>query len=147
VCVTASPTSAWVGQQFVNACFDRGAPKYLIRDRDGIYGAEFSRKVRALGIKEIRTPVRAPKANALAERWVGTLRRECLDHVFVFNERHLQTIVNELLAYYNVHRPHRSLGLKPPCPEPPGPTATAPAGRIIAQPVLGGLHHVYRKAA
>ena len=69
----------------------------MIRDRDSIYGHEFSRKVRALGIREIRTPVRAPKANAIAERFVGTLRRECLDHVFIFNERHLRRIVAEFV--------------------------------------------------
>ena len=81
----------------MNACFEREPPKYLIRDRDSIYGHEFSRKVRALGIREIRTPVWAPKANAIAERFVGTLRRECLDHVFIFNERHLRRIVAEFV--------------------------------------------------
>lgn len=144
--VTRHPTSAWTGQQLVNACFDRETPRYLIRDRDGIYGNNFSRRARSLGIEEVRTPVRAPKANAIAERFVGTLRRECLDHVLVFNERHLQRLVTGFVAYYNEHRPHRSLEQRPPCPAACVSTGP-PAVAVIAEPVLGGLHHVYRKAA
>jgi transposase InsO family protein len=145
--VTSHPTSAWTGQQVVNACFEREAPRFLIRDRDRIYGQEFHRKLRALGIREIRTPVRAPKANAIAERFVGTLRRECLDHLFVFNERHLQKTVDEFIQYYNEHRPHRSLNQRPPRPAvTPIPTGP-PTAEVIAEPVLGGLHHVYRRAA
>lgn len=147
--VTRHPTAAWTGQQLVNACFEREPPKYLIRDRDGIYGHEFSRKVRALGIRAIRTPVRAPKANAIAERFVGTLRRECLDHVFIFNERHLQKVLDEFVDYYNRHRPHRSLDYQSPYPVSviPLPASTGPPARVIAEPVLGGLHHIYRNAA
>ncbi len=142
---TAHPTAQWTAQQLTNACSDREPPQYLIHDRDGIYGLEFTRKARSLGLQQIRTPVRAPKANAIAERFVGTLRRECLDHVLVFNERHLQKTVIEFAAYYNHHRPHRSLALHPPCA-----LATAlgpPTGEVLADPVLGGLHHVYRRAA
>ena len=148
--VTRHPTTAWAAQQVVNACFEREPPKYLIRDRDSIYGAEFSRRTGSLGIREIRTPVRAPKANAIAERFVGTLRRECLDHVFIFSEGHLQRIVEEFAAYYNRHRPHRSLDQRPPCPAPATlslPASTGPPVRVIAEPVLGGLHHVYKRAA
>lgn len=143
--VTRHPTAAWTGQQLVNACFGREPPKYLIRDRDAIYGMEFSRRMRSLGVREIRTPIRAPKANAIAERFVGTLRRECLDHVFILNEQHLQKIVDAFIVYYNQHRPHRSLAHRPPCPVlvSTGP----PHGSVIAEPVLGGLHHVYRRAA
>ncbi len=144
--VTNHPTAAWTGQQLVNASFDRKPPRFLIRDRDSIYGAEFSHRARSLGIREIRTPVRVPKANAIAERFVGTLRRECLDRVFVFNERHLQRLVTEFVDYYNRHRPHRSLNQHPPCPVVPIPTGP-PDGRVVATPVLGGLHHVYRRAA
>jgi transposase InsO family protein len=145
--VTSHPTSAWTGQQVVNACFEREAPRFLIRDRDSIYGQEFRRKLRALGVREIRTPVRAPKANSIAERCVGTLRRECLDHVFVFNERHLQKTVDEFIQYYNEHRPHRSLNQQPPRPAvTPIPTGP-PTAEVIAEAVLGGLHHVYRRAA
>jgi len=106
-------------------------------------------KVCALGIQEIRTPVRAPKANAIAERFIGTLRRECLDHMFIFNERHLQKILAEFIDYYNCHRPHRSLHQQPPCPASLSYSApaTGPPGEIIAEPILGGLHHVYKRAA
>src|SRR5713226_1641451 len=147
--VTRHSTTMWTGQQLVNACYDRDPPKFLIRDRDGIYGLEFTRKAQSLGLQQIRTPVRAPKANAIAERFVGTLRRECLDHVLILNERHLQKTVVEFAAYYNTHRPHRSLELKPPRPEPETASSysAAPPLRIIAEPVLGGLHHVYRRAA
>ncbi len=143
--VTRNPTAAWTGQQVVNACFEREPPKYLIRDRDSIYGAEFCRRIRGLDIREIRTPVRAPKANAIAERFVGTLRRECLDHVFIFNERHLQKLVDEFAMYYNRQRPHRSLAHRPPCPV--SAATGPPRGAVIAVPVLGGLHHAYRRAA
>jgi transposase InsO family protein len=147
--VTRHPTAAWTGQQVVNACFDRAPPRFLIRDRDSIFGETFSRRAKSLGIREIRTPVRAPKANAIAERFVGTLRRECLDHVFIFNERHLQKVAAEFAHYYNRHRPHRSLDHRPPRPAPVvvSSNPTGPPSEIIAEPVLGGLHHVYRKAA
>jgi len=147
--VTRHPTAMWTGQQVVNACYDRDPSRYLIHDRDGIYGTEFCRRTGSLGIRQIRTPVRAPRANAIAERFAGTLRRECLDHVLIFNERHLQKIVVEFAAYYNTDRPHRSLELKPPRPEPEtaSPSSAAAPLRIIAEPVLGGLHHVYKRAA
>jgi transposase InsO family protein len=147
--VTRHPTAMWTGQQVVNACYDRDPSRYLIHDRDGIYGTEFWRRTRSLGIRQIRTPVRAPRANAIAERFAGTLRRECLDHVLIFNERHLQKTVVEFAAYYNTHRPHRSLELKPPRPGPEtaSPDSASAPLRIIAEPVLGGLHHVYKRAA
>ncbi len=147
--VTSHPTAGWTGQQIVNACFEREPSRYLIHDRDSIYGHEFGRKVCALGIRSVRTPVRAPKANAIAERFVGTLRRECLDYMFIFNERHLQKILDAFVVYYNHHRPHRSLNQQPPCPASlshPAP-ATGPPGEIVAEPILGGLHHVYKRAA
>lgn len=147
--VTRQPTAVWTGQQIVNACFEREPPRYLIRDRDSIFGNEFGRRMKSLGVREIKTPVRSPKANAVAERFVGTSRRECLDHVFVFNERHLQKLLAEFVDYYNRQRPHRSLDLRPPCPDPatPSTVATGPPHRVVAEPVLGGLHHVYRRAA
>lgn len=107
---TRHPTAAWVGQQLVNACFERKPPLYLIRDRDGIYGAECSRL----------TPVRVPGANAIAQRFAGILRRECLAYVFVFNERHLQELVSDSADYYNRHRPYHSLDQQPPCPAETG---------------------------
>ena len=113
-----------------------------------MYGRDFPGRAPALGIRTLLTPFRAPRANAIAERVIRTLRTECLDHVLVLNERHLEVVLQEYAIYYNRARPHRSLGLVPPQPgarvaRPPG---SAP-GRIIARPVLGGLHHVYERAA
>ena len=144
--VTAHPTAQWLSQQMVEACGEREPPRYLIHDRDGSYGTQFNRRVGSLGIRQIRTPVKAPKANAIAERWIGTVRAECLEHVFVFGHRHLQILLNEYRPYYNRWRPHRSLGHRAPCP---ALTEAEPgsAGQIVAEPILGGLHHVYRMAA
>lgn len=144
--VTRYPTSPWSGQQLVNACFDREPPRYLIRDREGIYGENLSRRARGLGVRQIRTPVQAPRANSIAERFVGTLRRECLNHLFILNERHLQRRVDEFVTYYNRHRPHRSLNHRPPRPRARVATGP-PTSAVIARPVLDGLHHVYYRRA
>ena len=145
--VTAHPTAQWLAQQMVEACdSDRDPPRYLIHDRDGSYGAVFHKRARSLGIRQIRTPVRAPRANAIAERWVRSVRAECLDHMFVFCHQDLQRSLNEYIAYYNRWRPHRSLGQRAPC-SPREQRIRRSSGRIVAEPVLGGLHHVYRFAA
>lgn len=145
--VTAHPTGQWLAQQMTEACSpDRVPPRYLIHDRDSCFGIVFDRRVRSLDVKQIRTPVRAPKANAIAERWVRTVRAECLDHMLVLGHQQLQGLINEYVAYYNRWRPHRSLGQRAPCrsrhrrPRRLG-------SRIVADPVLSGLHHVYRFAA
>ena len=109
--VTAHPTAEWLAQQIIEACgSEREPPRFLIHDRDGCYGVAFNRRLTGLGIKQIRTPVRAPRANAIAERWIRTVRADCLDHVFVFGHQQLQRSLNEYRAYYNRWRPHRSLG-------------------------------------
>src|SRR5262249_23757316 len=90
------------------------APRYLVRDRDAVYGREFVPRARGLGVETVLTPVRAPRANAVAERLVGTLRRELLDHAIVVNERHLEALLSDFARYYNVDRPHRSLALETP---------------------------------
>ena len=95
-----------------------------------------------LGIEQLLTPVRAPRANAVAERVIGTVRRECLDHVVVVNERHLRTLLGEFADYYHRERPHRTLRL-----ETPLPVSRSPTGPIRVRPVLGGLHHAYERAA
>jgi transposase InsO family protein len=140
--VTSSPTAAWVWQQFLNATPWGRQPRYLIHDRDATYGGEFGPRLGRLGVTDIRTPIRAPNANAIAERLVGTVRRECLDHVIIVNERHLEAVLHEFVDYYNGHRPHRSLGF-----EAPRPAVVARRGRVVSRPILVGLHHVYARAA
>jgi len=140
--VTAHPTAAWVWQQLRNATPWGRSPPYLLRDRDRVYGGDFGAKLKRLGIEQLLTPVRAPRANAVAERMVGTFRRECLDHVIIVNERHLHALLVEFTAYYNQQRPHRTLRM-----ESPVPTARAPTGPIRSRPVLGGLHHRYDRVA
>ncbi len=145
--VTAHPNSEWLAQQMVEACgISREPPRYLIHDPDGCFGASFNRRVRSLYIRQIRTPVKAPKANAIAERWVRTIRNECLDHRLILSHRHLQRSTNEFIAYYNRWRPHRSLGQIAPCPHIKESPAKS-AKHLIAEPILGGLHHVYQWAA
>jgi transposase InsO family protein len=140
--VTASPTAAWVWRQLIEATPWGRAPRYLVRDRDAVYGRDFVPRARGLGTETLLTPVRAPRANAIAERLVGTLRRECLDHLVVLNEAHLRSVMAEFMAYYNAERPHRTLAL-----ETPTPAVRGAAGPIRSRPVLGGLHHVYERAA
>jgi transposase InsO family protein len=140
--VTASPTAAWVWRQLIAATPWGRVPRYLVRDRDAVYGRDFVRRARGLGIETLLTPVRAPRANAVAERLVGTLRRECLDHLVVVNEAHLRAILAEFVRYYNLERPHRTLHL-----ETPVHLLRARAGPIRSRPVLGGLQHAYERAA
>jgi transposase InsO family protein len=142
--VTTHPTAGWVARQVVQAFPFDEAPRYLIRDRDGSYDAVFRQRVANLGIDEVLIAPQSPWQNPFVERWIGTLRRECLDHVIVLNEAHLKRIVFAFLEYYHRARPHRALGQNPPEPravEPPQ------QGRVVAEPVLGGLHHRYRRCA
>ena len=147
--VTPHPTAAWTAQQIGECCgWDAQPPRFLVHDRDSCYGNTFDRRVRNLGIAQARTPFRSPRANAIAERWVRSVRTECLDHVFIFNERHLEKVLAEYVGYFNHWRPHRSIGQRGPCaPATPAPHRSVQAGKIIAIPVLGGLHHVYQRAA
>jgi len=144
VAVAAHPTAAWVWRQLMEATAWGSQPTYLIRDRDRVFGGDFAARARVLGIQTLLTPFRAPKANAIAERVVRTLRNNCLDHRLILNEQHLRVVLGEHVAYYNADRPHRSLALAPPTPASRDPAA---GGAITARPVLGGLHHVYRLAA
>jgi len=142
--VTAHPTADWVWRQVIQATPWGTAPHFLIRDRDRSYGRDFA--LRAAGIEAIQTPVRAPKANAFVERAISTLRRECTDHIIVLGEQHPRGVLREYVAYYNNLRAHRSLLLEAPV----GPRALSPQPLrrdVISDPVLGGLHHVYRWAA
>jgi putative transposase len=141
--VTAHPRATWTAQQIVEALGTDPVPSRLIRDRDGIYGAEFDARVDHLGIEQLRIAPRSPWQNGFAERWVGTLRRELLDHVIVLGERHLLRLIRQHVAYYTSDRPHMSLGGDSPVTryvEPPT------AGKVIALPRVGGLHHRYSRA-
>jgi putative transposase len=140
--VTTSPTAAWVWRQVIEATPWGRTPKYLLRDRDASYGGAFGRRAKRRGIATLLTPIRAPRANAIAECVLGTFRRECLDHLIVLNEQHLRTVLRAFVAYSNAARPHRSLGLETP------DLATRPeAGPVRSRPILGGLHRVYERAA
>ncbi len=142
--VTRHPTAAWVWQQIREATPWGQHPHYLIRDRDAKFGGDFVPRAQGIGIETIRTPFRAPQANAIAERVVSTLRRECLDHVIVLNERHLRRLLREYVAFYNAARPHQALDQAPPAGDR---GSGGPGTRVVGEPILGGLHHVYRWAA
>jgi transposase InsO family protein len=142
VAVTAHPVAAWVWRQLLEATAWGRRPGYLLRDRDASYGQDFRPRAKRLGIETLLTPVRAPLANAIAERVVRTLRNECLDHLIVHSEQHLRRVLSAFGRYYNSERPHRALRL-----ETPIPAARPAVGPIRSQPILGGLHHVYSRAA
>ena len=129
--ITAHPTGAWVTQQARNPLTDLGDHaeqfRFLIRDRDAKFTATFEAVFTGADIRIIRSPVRAPRANAIAEHWIGTLRRECLDNILITGPRHLAAVVQEFVEHYNTHRPHRSLNRQPPvCRTPPPPSAVGP---------------------
>jgi transposase InsO family protein len=122
--------------------------EFLVRDNDGKFTRAFDTVFNAEGIRVIRTRVRAPRANAVAERFVGTVRRECLDWLLIANRRHLHRVLRGFAEHYNTHRPHRALGLAPPEPQHPArPVATPPTAAIRRHDRLGGLIHEYSIAA
>src|SRR6266540_2437461 len=120
--------------------------RLLIHDRDTKFGGGFDEVFRSEGMKVIRTPVRAPNANAYAERWVRTVRADCLDRILILGRRHLERVVRIYVRHYNEHRPHRALGLVPPEESPSAPPATLPPG-VRRRDLLGGLVHEYEAAA
>ncbi len=140
--VTANPTAAWVWRQVIEATPWGNTPRHLLRDHDAVYGRDFRQRARRIGIDAIVTPIASPRANAVAERVIGTLRRECLDHLIVLDEQHLRSVLTEFVQYYNRERPHRTLRLQTPVP-----VLRAVDGRVRSRPVLGGLHHVYARVA
>lgn len=144
VAVTRSPTSAWTAQQLREATPWETGPGFLIRDRDGKYGEEFDHAAVGAGIRVLKTPVRAPNANAHCERLIGSVRRECLDHVVIMSERQLLSVLTEYRRYYNRARPHQGIAQRvPEGSEKPSRNT----GRTVEIPAVGGLHHEYRLAA
>ncbi|MCP4250323.1 MAG: transposase family protein [bacterium] len=141
---TAHPTACWSAQQIVEAFPYDEAPHFLIRDRDGIYGSDFRLRVKHMGIEQVVIAYRSPWQNPYCERVIGSIRRECLDHLIVLNEAHLQRILASYFEYYHHSRPHLSLERNAPTPrhvEHPS------EGKVIAIPQVGGLHHRYTRAA
>src|SRR5260370_6304437 len=145
--VTRSPNYAWTAQQLREATPYGQGPKYLIRDRDSKFGPSFVRVAATSGIKILKTPYHAPRANAISERFMGSVRRERLDHLLILQEKQLQRVLNAYVRYFNLARPHQ--GIKQQIPEQRARSVPADQadGRVLAFPVLGGLHHDYRRSA
>ncbi len=147
--VTAHPTAAWTLQQFREVITGEQPYRFVLHDRDSIYSHDLDTSLKSMGIRVLRTPYRAPQANAFCERLVGTMRRECLDFLIPLNERHVRRILKEWVAHYNQGRPHSSLG--PGIPHPGGYQQIQLCGhhipidhQVVAKAILGGLHHEYR---
>ena len=138
ISVTTHPTAEWVARQITEAFPWDGAPGYMIRDRDRVYGAVVIRRLRAMGIRDKPIAPASPWQNGFAERLIGSIRRECLDHIIVSGEAHLRRILISYAAYYNSVRTHRSLHKDAPISRPIHQT-----GIIRSHPILGGLHHHY----
>ncbi len=145
--VTRSPTDDWVAQQLWEATPFGDAPKYLIRDNDGKYGSHFNAVATGTGIEVLRTPIKAPRANAICERLLGSVRRECLDHILVVSETHLRRVLGEYVTYFNRSRPHQGINQQVPEEVDAPGNPVDDGGRVVAFPVLGGLHHTYRRTA
>src|SRR5260221_2885526 len=145
--VTRSPTDAWVAQQLREATAYGQGPKYLIRDRDDKFGSSFARVAATSGIKILKTPYHAPRANAICERFLGSVRRECLDHLLILQEKQLHRILRAYIQYFNQARPHQ--GIRQQIPERYGEPVPLDhqRGQILSLPILGGLHHDYRRSA
>jgi len=138
--VTAKPTAEWIAQQITEAFPWNEAPRYLIRDRDGLYGAAVRRRLRAMGIRDKPISAGSPWQNCFAERLIGTIRRECMDHVVALGEQHLGRVLKSFADYYNSTRTHRSLKKDAPLSRP-----IEPIGKIVSHALVGGLHHRYAR--
>jgi transposase InsO family protein len=136
--VTARPSAHWIARQLTEAYGWQQTPRYIVRDRDCVYGDVVIQRLRAMGIRDRPISPRSPWQNGYSERLIGSIRRDCLDHVVVFGERHLRHLLNSYQRYYNEARTHLSLHKDAPIPR-----AVQTVGRTLAMPVLGGLHHQY----
>jgi transposase InsO family protein len=142
--ITTNPTAQWAAQQIVQAFPYEEAPRFLLRDRDGTYGELFQERVKHMGIEEVLIAPRAPWQNPFAERIIGSIRRDCLDHIIVLSEDHLHRILSKYFSYYHEARAHLSLERNSPIPR----SVQLPEhGRVISKAYLGGLHHCYTRAA
>jgi transposase InsO family protein len=142
--VTEHPTAQWTAQQLVEAFPFDSSPRYLLRDRDAIYGEQVQRRIRSLGIDQVIIAPRSPWQNPYVERVIGSIRRDCLDHVIVSNERHLRRILRDYFDYYHSCRTHLSLNKDSPKHRS---VEYEKHGNIIALPRIGGLHHRYTRVA
>jgi putative transposase len=140
--MTQHLTSAWTRQQLREAFPNDANARFLLHDRDTTFDAAFGQAVEALGLTAVRTAPRSPWQNPYVERVIGSIRRECLDHIIVFNERHLRRVLRAYVAYYQRSRTHLALGK-----DAPAARAVQPTGRIVVRPELGGLHHRYERQA
>jgi len=141
--VTTNPTAQWTAQQMTEAFPYDQAPRFLLRDGDGVYGKPFRQRVRHMGIEEVLIAPRSPWQNPYLERLIGSIRRECLDHIIVLNEQHLRHVLTEYFQYYHQARADLSLDRNAPTPRP----VRAPhEGKVVARAYLGGLHHRYTRA-
>jgi len=142
--VTEHPTARWTGEQMIQAFPDGTEPKYLLRDRDSIYGEEFRERIQAIGIEEITTAPRSPRQNPFCERLIGSVRRDCLNHVIILGESHLRKILARYFDYYHKYRTHLSLDKDAPERRP---IQDAKLGEVTEIPEVGGLHHHYERRA
>ena len=143
VAVTEHPTAAWTAQQLRNAFSENDAPRYLLHDRDSVF-ADVATTIAGMNTQAVRTAPRSPWQNAHVERVIGSIRRECLDHVMVMNAAGVRRVITDYVAYYMRSRTHLALDEDTPCPRPVTPPS---AGRIVAIPEVGGLHHRYDRVA
>jgi putative transposase len=145
--VTRSPTDAWTAQRLREATAYGVGPKYLIRDNDSKFGVAFARVAQTSGIKILKTPYHAPRANAICERFLGSVRRECLDHLLILQEKQLHRVLRAYVKYFNQARPHQ--GIRQQIPERSARSVPVQhaSGKVISFPILGGLHRDYRRSA
>jgi transposase InsO family protein len=143
--VTARPTDEWLSKQMQQAFLYTNVPRFIVRDRDALYGKQFCERLKQIGIQEVLTAPQSPWQNTYVERVIWTIRRECLDHVIVINERHLRGILESYIKYYNRSRTHNSLDEDCPDHRPVEPPSNG--AKIVAIPEVGGLHHRYTRRA
>ncbi len=144
---TRARTDAWVAHQLREATPCDEGPTYLLRDIDGKYRADFDRVATGTGIKVLRSPFKAPRANAICERFLGSLRRECLDHILILSDAHFRRVLNASVTYCKHSRPHQGIDQRVPEPRARFAAPLDEVSNVVAFPVLGGLHHEYRRAA